>query len=188
MKTPSQKAKESAIRYLTNNLYMINFKTRDTGTIGFHVKCSIDMVITSLTKAHEKEIKRIRIERNKLLEDNGEITELFDKATDEICSTCGFPKSIKRKNIYLKNDIFSLMKIEDGVCEECKHQKSGWTIPSVYEHIRIMIVERKNEEIQTLNKDKEKTRNLILKIIKVHYKGDIREFLLSFGEFKDVDI
>jgi len=61
----------------------------------------------------------------------------------DICSTCGFPKSMIRNPIILDNNILSLMKFfeeeETERCKECGHMKSGYTIKSVNDYYTTLI-------------------------------------------------
>lgn len=64
------------------------------------------------------------------------------------CSKCGFPLDMERDIVILKNDIFSIIHLEEDRCEECGHFKDGTTIKVVKkkfdEAIRKRIDERNN--------------------------------------------
>lgn len=52
----------------------------------------------------------------------------------DCCVECGFPIDMKRKPVFITNNTLSFIKYRIEKCENCGHQKSGWTINSVYEY------------------------------------------------------
>jgi len=52
------------------------------------------------------------------------------------CKECGFPLEWGRKPVFLKDDIFSLMNIEENTCKTCGHQKDGYTISKIQDLLR----------------------------------------------------
>lgn len=105
-----------------------------------------------------------------------------------ICSACGFPKAMKRNPVFIKDDIFSLIKFKENVCEECGHQKDGTSIPVVQEAIRkIMKLVRSKalDEMQhryEVNRDaaKEAEREITLEevsLVKIKMRNSTLEIL-----------
>jgi len=47
---------------------------------------------------------------------------------ENICSTCGFDKNLKRGVVILDNNPLSIIEAEENTCLECGHQKDGSTI------------------------------------------------------------
>lgn len=60
------------------------------------------------------------------------------------CLTCGFPKAMKRNPVFIKNDIFPLIRVKLNTCKECGHQKDGTSIPVVQEAVKEIVVRRCN--------------------------------------------
>ena len=65
-----------------------------------------------------------------------DIADAFDSGKAEaFCKTCGFPKEWERNPIFIKNDVFSIISLEEDVeemrCPECKHWKNGSTIKKI---------------------------------------------------------
>lgn len=75
-----------------------------------------------------------------------------------ICSTCGFPKQMERRLLFIRNNVFSAMMAEDNTCKECGHQKDGFTIPVVQERIRSAMKKAKTKERQKIFEAIEKKR------------------------------
>ncbi len=44
------------------------------------------------------------------------------------CSTCGFPKDMKREMVFIKANVFEIMRVKTNTCKECGHQSDGSTI------------------------------------------------------------
>lgn len=82
------------------------------------------------------------------------IQKLLSDNYKKCCSTCGFPLDMKRNPVFLKKDMSSYAKVKEGICKDCGHQKSGWTIKSVQEHyIKIIqkLTEAKELEIEKVH-------------------------------------
>lgn len=70
-------------------------------------------------------------------------TKQITKTTlKECCVACGFPIDMERKPVILDNNQLSYLLYEDERCTLCGHQKSGWTIPVVYEHIQKLMKDK----------------------------------------------
>ncbi|MDD3176057.1 MAG: hypothetical protein PHU51_06280 [Candidatus Nanoarchaeia archaeon] len=69
----------------------------------------------------------------------------------ECCRECGFPIDMERKPVFLTKNSLDLLEHERNKCQTCGHQKSGWTIPSAYEHIQKIL---KLHREKSITKDK----------------------------------
>lgn len=101
---------------------------------------------------------------------------------NEICSTCGFPKNWEREPAFIKKGIFSLMCLEENTCEECGHQKDGYTIKRIQPLLRKFREEGQKSKLAEVEKvinslklhnssDENRIHNLTLKELKVKLKG-----------------
>jgi hypothetical protein len=84
-----------------------------------------------------------------------------------ICSKCGFPKSMERDIVIMDCNALSFASYMIYQCEECGHQKSGWTIKKVKEHYN-PIIQDKLKTIQKLEQENKLIQNRLNQMIDSH--------------------
>lgn len=115
----------------------------------------------------------------------------------ECCRECGFPIDLERMPVILtKTDIALDMHVYfEEKCQTCGHQKSGWTIPCVYDHIRDIMKDKISkqkvkEELDKLESDIQGIIMVIRKTIKKDsptFESDIEVHKFAISIINDID-